>query len=125
MATYINEITRVSTAYDSQLTQGNGASFAPSISADGRYVLFESEASNLVPGDIGARDVFVRDLQTGAITRVSIGNEARQGGMFDPSMSADGRYLTFFGAGVFVQDLQTGAITRVDKQSGPSPEHFG
>ena len=42
--------------------------FTPSISADGRYVAFMSYASNLVPGTNGTTDMFVRDLQTGAIT---------------------------------------------------------
>ena len=38
----------------------------PAISADGRFVAFNSDATNLVPGDTnGARDVFVRDRQTG------------------------------------------------------------
>ena len=43
--------------------QGNGDSFDPAISADGRFVAFESEATNLVPGDTNnAVDVFVRIL---------------------------------------------------------------
>src|SRR4026208_1295472 len=52
--------------------QANGRSFFPAISADGRFAAFYSDASNLVSGDTnGARDVFVRDLQTGETTRVS------------------------------------------------------
>ncbi|HMJ31064.1 MAG TPA: hypothetical protein VK512_20330, partial [Xanthobacteraceae bacterium] len=118
MATYIDEITPVSTS-------GSG----PSISADGRYVAFRSDASNLVPGDTnGTGDVFVRDLQTGAITRVSTNASGDQGNSAsgDPSISADGRYVAFYSsasnlvpgdtnflADVFVRDLQTGAITRV------------
>ena len=51
-------IQRVSVAADG--TQGNGNSMCPSISADGRYVAFDSDASNLVPGDTnGVNDVFV------------------------------------------------------------------
>jgi hypothetical protein len=69
---------RVST--DANGAQGNGDSFNPSISADGRYVAFESLASNLVPGDTnGTQDVFVRDLLTGTITRVSTDASGNQG----------------------------------------------
>ena len=70
----------------------------PSISADGRYVAFTSNASNLVAGDTnGASDVFVRDLQTGAITRVSTDAGGAQGNdhSYSPAISADGRYVAF------------------------------
>jgi Tol biopolymer transport system component len=51
-------------------TQGNNASIHPSISADGRYVAFDSSASNLIPNDTNARgDVFVHDMVTGSTTR--------------------------------------------------------
>ena len=89
-------IMRVST--DKNGGQGNAISYAPSISADGRYVAFDSDASNLVPGDTnGTLDVFVRDLQSGAITRVSTGAMAiramRQS--LSSDISADGRYVVF------------------------------
>ena len=52
---------------------GDGISFDPAISADGRYVVFTSSADNLVPGDNNkAQDVFVRDLQAGTTTLVSV-----------------------------------------------------
>jgi Tol biopolymer transport system component len=109
--------------------QGNGRSFVPAISADGRYVAFYSDASNLVSGDTnGARDVFVRDLQTGETTRVSVstsGTEAN-GDSFAPALSSDGRYVAFASAAtnlvdgdtndandVFVRDRQTNTTTRV------------
>ncbi len=58
---------------------GNGASRAASLSADGRYVAFTSAASNLVAGDSNdADDVFVKDLQTGAVQRVSLDAGGRQ-----------------------------------------------
>ena len=114
------KITRVSTAANG--VQGNGDSSQASISADGRFVAFTSLASNLVPGDTKG-DVFVRDLQTGAITRVSTGANDRA---LDPSISADGRFVAFTSYAsnlvpgdtngvrdVFVRDLQTGAITLV------------
>ena len=118
---------RVSTATGGG--QGNGSSFVPAISGNGRYVAFYSDASNLVSDDTnGARDVFVRDLQTGETTRVSVdssGTEAN-GDSFAPALSSDGRYVAFSSAAsnlvpidtndandVFVRDRQTNTTTRV------------
>ncbi len=100
--------TRVSTATDG--SQGNGSSFVPAISADGRYVAFYSDASNLVAGDTnGARDVFVRDLQTGETTRVSVSSSGAEanGDSFAPALSADGRYVAFSSAGTNLVDGDT------------------
>lgn len=70
----------------------------PSISDDGRYVAFKSEATNLVKGDRNnVTDVFVRDRVAGTTERVSVdnaGNEAAGGGD-DPAISPDGRYVAF------------------------------
>src|SRR5205809_6674555 len=78
--------------------QADGRSFVPALSADGRYAAFYSDASNLVSGDTNAaRDVFVRDVQTGETTRVSVsssGSEAN-GDSFAPAISSDGRYVAF------------------------------
>lgn len=81
--------------------QGNGYSSSPSISADGRYVAFASQASNLVAGDVyGSADIFVRDILTNTTSRVSVsttglpGNGASSG----PSICAGGRYVAFFSA---------------------------
>jgi Tol biopolymer transport system component len=109
--------------------QGNGGSFVPAISADGRYVAFYSDASNLVSGDTnGARDVFVRDLQTGETTRVSVSTSTAEanGDSFAPTLSSDGRYVAFESAAtnlvdgdtndandIFVRDRQTSSTTRV------------
>jgi len=84
-------------------TEANGPSMDPngvwfSISADGRFVAFSSDATNLVPGDTnGAPDVFVRDRQTGAIERVDVATDGTQAdmGADSPSISADGRYVVF------------------------------
>lgn len=124
-------ITRVSV--DSAGNQANNVSRNPSISADGRYVAFESFASNLVAGDTNRyRDIFVHDLQTGATTRVSLGSHGEQSDSesFHPSISADGRFVAFdspasnlvFGDtndihDVFVRDRQTGETTRVSVDS--------
>jgi Tol biopolymer transport system component len=87
---------RISTATDG--TQANGHSIAPAISADGRFVAFYSDASNLVAGDTNrARDVFVRDLQTGETTRVSVAADGAEanGDSFAPAISGDGRCVVF------------------------------
>ncbi len=77
---------------------GNGYSADPSISASGRYVAFDSGATNLVPGDTnGHQDVFLHDLQTGLTKRISVGGAAAEGDndSFYPSISADGRAVAF------------------------------
>ena len=119
---------------DSNGAQANGASFFATISADGRYVAFESDATNLAPGDRnGARDVFVHDRQTGATVRAST-NTAGSGGNAAsswPAISADGRYVAFMSdatnlvagdtngmSDVFVKDTLTGVTSRVSVDSG-------
>jgi len=68
---------RVSTAADG--TQGDGASSGACLSADGHRVAFVSAATNLVPDDTnGVADVFVKDLRTGAIERVSTAADGTQ-----------------------------------------------
>lgn len=77
---------------------GNGESHVPVISADGRYVAFESAADNLVSGDNNNKyDIFVRDLHTDTTTLVSDSHEgfAADDNSFLPQMSADGRYVAF------------------------------
>ena len=98
----------------------------PAISADGRYVVFSTAAANLVAGDTnGVADVFRKDLQTGAILRVSTDAAGTQGNAEsrDADISADGRYVTFtslasnfvpgdraLSADIFRRDMQTGAL---------------
>lgn len=114
-------------------SQGNGRSWSPSLSEDGRFVAFHSEASNLVSDDTnGARDVFVRDRATGTTTRVSVSQSVVQGNneSSDPSMSADGRFVAYGSLAsnlvegdtnaawdVFVHDLASGQTTRVSLSS--------
>ncbi|MBL9147527.1 MAG: hypothetical protein JNM94_02420 [Phycisphaerae bacterium] len=76
----------------------NGSSFEPRISDDGRYVLFESLASNLVPGDTnGTQDVFLRDLVLGVTTRVSVSIGGAQLNVASKvgDLSPDGAYAAF------------------------------
>ena len=123
--------TRVSVASDG--TQSNHDSYNPSISADGRFVAFESEATNLVSGDTNNfRDIFVHDRQTGQTTRVSVASDGTQSNQhsYNPSISADGRYVAFESEAtnlvsgdtnnhqdIFVHDRQTGQTTRVSVAS--------
>ncbi|WP_244885668.1 TolB family protein [Amycolatopsis vancoresmycina] len=88
--------TRVSV--DRNGAEGNGASWAPAISADGRYVAFVSDSTNLVPGDTnGFRDVFVHDRLIGWTSRVSGGLLGAPGNddSLHPAISADGRFIAY------------------------------
>lgn len=78
--------------------QGDGDSSQGRISRDGRYSVFCSDSSQLVPGDTnGKSDVFLRDRQTGSIQRMSVSRTGVQGNgdSFDCSLSADGRNIAF------------------------------
>ncbi len=82
-------------------TQGNSQSLDAAISADGRYVAFWSEASNLVPGDTNhAFDVFVHDRTESRTARASVGTTGGQGNgeSSGPAISADGRFVAFYSA---------------------------
>lgn len=123
--------TRVSIASDG--TEGNGNSNTPSISADGRYVSFESGSTNLVPGDTnGHVDIFVHDQLTGQTNRVSIASDGTEGNGLcsGPSISADGRYIAYASYSdhlvpddtnetrdIFVHDQQTGQTSRISVSS--------
>lgn len=90
------ESTRVSVSSSGE--QGNDRSYFPSTSFDGRYVVFTSFASNLVPGDTnGEGDIFVHDCVTGETTLISVDSTGGQGNDLssDPSISTDGRYVAF------------------------------
>ena len=97
--TTANSTTRVSLAWDG--SQANASSFNPSISADGRYVAFASDADNLVSGDTNlASDIFVRDLQAGETTRVSVSRNGliviqANGASYSPVISADGSLVAY------------------------------
>ncbi|HEY5013191.1 MAG TPA: hypothetical protein VIK61_10870 [Acidimicrobiia bacterium] len=103
-------------------TQADRASDATTISADGRFVIFESFAHNLVPGPTDPHDAYLKDRVTGTVERlgsVSSGSAGSWGG----SISADDRYVTFTsdapltggsqGDRVFLLDRSTDAISLV------------
>lgn len=119
---------------DSAGVLGNAFSGNPALSANGRYVAFHSDASNLVALDTnGTTDVFVRDLTLSLTTRVSTSTANDQGDYYSqtPSISADGRYVAFSSAAtnlvsndtnnlfdVFVKDRSTNVTTRASVDSG-------
>jgi Tol biopolymer transport system component len=120
---------------------GNGNSYSPAISADGRYVAFASEATNLVRADTnGSTDIFVHDLQTGRTARVSVASDGAQanGDAFTPSISGDGRFVAFAtdagnlvpgdangASDVFVHDAATGRTVLVSAPRGGGPSDRG
>ena len=92
--------------------QANGRSFEPAISADGRFVVFASGASNLVAGDTNnAEDVFVRDRRAQLTRRVSVGPGGQQANSISvvPVISADGRFVAFqsFASNLVAGDTNT------------------
>jgi len=131
-------ITRVSV--DSSGNQANSSSNKSNLSADGRYVVFDSSANNLI-GD-GADnnccdDVFLHDRQTGSTTLISLNSSGGQGNFKSkaPSISSNGRYVAFQSLAnnlvdgdtnsqedIFVHDRQTNTntIVSVDSSGGQS-----
>jgi TolB protein len=116
----------------------NSWSDGGSVSADGRYVAFTSNASNLVRGDTNKLpDVFMRDVRTGRTTRISVTSAGKQGvgkrysnGSNAPTISSDGRFVAFHSDmrnlvpgdtnnvfDIFVHDLVTGKTQRVSVSS--------
>jgi hypothetical protein len=122
-------------------TAANAFSSFPAMSGDGRFVAFQSNATDLVAGDTnGAPDVFVADRATGAVERVSVTDDERQGdaaiaGTGGPAVSADGRYVAFVstarlaagdrdgGADLYVRD-RVASTTVLVPPPGPKPDRF-
>jgi hypothetical protein len=133
-----NTTTRVSVATDG--TRANATSQTPSVSADGRFVAFETYASNLVPGDTNnQQDIFVRDRETGMTERVSVGAGGVQANhlSYGASISANGRFVVFTSVAsnlvagdtnsvddVFFRDRQLGTTTRVQLPTGVGGNNF-
>jgi Tol biopolymer transport system component len=123
-------VTRITTTgFSGGGVEANGASRQASFSPDGTKVVFASLASNLVAGDTNnSEDVFVKDLLSGTVTRISISTSGNQvsGTHNQPVFSPDGRYVAFvsngsnFGvtdgnaaADVYVKDLNSAAVFRL------------
>ncbi|MFC6016429.1 TolB family protein [Plantactinospora solaniradicis] len=110
-------------------TQANSYSLGHAISSDGRYVAFDSAASNLVPRDTnGASDVFLRDRERATTIRVGVSRDGGQanGNSAEPTISPNGRYIGFTSIAsnlvpgdsnevedVFLKDVGTGAVSAV------------
>jgi len=134
---------RVSVSSSGEQANGRSCFYetGPRVSADGRFVAFASEASNLVPNDNnGATDVFVRDRMLGTTERVSVSNTGQEGNedsgyrpgveIFGVAISADGMYVAFGSAAnnlvpgdtgwwdVFVRDRVGGTTERVSVADG-------
>ncbi|HEX7896849.1 MAG TPA: hypothetical protein VF950_03765 [Planctomycetota bacterium] len=119
--------------------EANRDSDFPDISADGRYVVFQSQAGNLVPGDSNGKfDIFRKDLVTGAVVMVSTTEAGApgDGDSTNASISADGRFVAFQtlaanldpgdtdpddGLDVYVKDLDSGAVTHVSQSAFGGP----
>lgn len=114
--------------------QSNGPSYSGiDIAKRGRYVVFSSDATNLVPDDTnGQPDIFVRDTTDGTTARVSVTTNGAQGnaGSHDPTISVGGRYVVFTSEAtnlvtddtnqqpdVFLHDRASGTTTRVSVRS--------
>ncbi|MCH8813930.1 MAG: calcium-binding protein [Chloroflexi bacterium] len=136
------QTTRVSV--DSGGGDADDSSRFATISDDGRFVAFESDAPDLVPGDTnGFQDIFVRDRQNGQTVRVSVDNLGGQSDAdsYFPVISDDGRFVAFGSdatglvpgdtngwGDIFVHDRQTSETTRVSLDSlggEPNEESYG
>ena len=108
--------------------QGEGLSSSPDISADGRFVAFDSDAENLDRGDRnGITDVFRHDRETGETILVSLSSDEQQGDASShaPAIGGDGRFIVFHAnsplvpedtnetTDVYLRDVQTGTTTLV------------
>src|SRR4051812_7054552 len=126
------EVVRVSTASDGAQANNSSGEDTLSVSADGRYVLFESDATNLVAGDTnGGTDLFLKDILTGAVTRVSTARDGTQANdaCTEAQLSADGHYIVFssyatnlvddgwagYQSNIYRKDLVSGEVVRVSR----------
>jgi Tol biopolymer transport system component len=135
----------IRTSISSTGEEGDASSLGGPVSADGRFVAFDSSASNLVSGDNnGVQDVFLRDLKTGSTQRVSLGGAGNEGNGSSSvlALSNNGRFVTFLSeasnlvagdnngvADIFVRDLKKAQTWRIfvnsaDGQGNPTNSGF-
>ncbi|HIP40197.1 MAG TPA: hypothetical protein EYG88_12590 [Desulfocapsa sulfexigens] len=128
---YRQDQRRVSVASDG--TEADNWSFFTRISADGRFVGFESKASNIAPNDTnGQYDIFIHDLSTHVTERVSMASDGTQGNKWSlrAAIASDGRFITFRSEAnnlvdgdtnnaydIFLHDRNTGITKRVSVAS--------
>jgi Tol biopolymer transport system component len=131
-------LTRLVSGVPGGASTGNSGSYTPVLSADGRYVAFESDATNLVSRDGNVKqDIFLRDIQAGTTELASARSPLLPSQVLSPTgieslqdMTPDGRYVAFVtpagdllsplpttAFNVWVRDRQTGAVDLVSAQS--------
>jgi Tol biopolymer transport system component len=114
-------------AIDSPYSWPDGDCRNPAVTPDGRFVVFDSEATNLVAGDTnGQSDVFLLDRATGQLTLISRAADGSpaNGASYGPSISADGRYVGYYSNATnlavggetsfykgYIYDRETGTLT--------------
>ncbi len=114
--------TRVSV--DSSGTQGNDNTNSSFMSADGKYIEFGSSATNMVSGDTNSKaDVFLKDLTTNSVTRISLsttGTQLTGGDSFAAGISQNGLYALFrwdFNNQIYEYNRNTGSVIEVTTNS--------
>lgn len=122
----------VRASLSSTATQGHLHSYRPAISADGRFLAWQSAANDFVHNDTnGSSDVFWRDLATGITRRVSVATSGAEGdsSSFSPSMSADGTRIAFLSDASTLVSGDTNAsidvFVRDLSAQGPPIESYG
>lgn len=113
---------------DAAGNEGDGTSILPVVSADGRFVAFQTNAANLIPDGSRESHILVYDRQTGTFERASADSAGNAANALSehPDITADGRFVTFFSLAnnlvpgdtnnrrdVFVRDRQSGTVVRV------------
>ncbi|MDQ5922299.1 MAG: TolB protein, partial [Patescibacteria group bacterium] len=127
-------IDKITNSTDSFPQSGNGESIYGSFSDDNNYIVFKSSSSNLVSGDTnGVDDIFVKNLNTSVIERVSVSSAGVEGNntSSESGISSDGRYIAFSSSSsnlvagdtnashdIFVHDRNTDTTERVSIATG-------
>jgi len=110
-------------------TAGNGFSYSPQITPDGRFVVFQSSSTNLIPG-VSGYQIYVKDLLTGEVRLASSNSSGNAGNSFSssPQITPDGRFVVFWssstnlipgvsGTQIYVKDLLTGEVRLASSNS--------